>query len=161
MAEAVVMTPDSATHALHDIVLPGAVSPWPPLAIWLLLIFVVLSLAALAGLGWRRHRRAAPIRAARQALTSLDPNAPTLPLQVQALLKRTALAYGSRESIADLSDTAWYQWLDQQLPEAKRGQWPRLMGSPYSAQPNHGGKMLLNHAEVALPRLMTGRRERC
>ncbi len=155
------MSRANAAEGLHDIILPAQVSPWPPLTLWLLAAGLLIALLALALWLNRRRHRLAPMRAARQAIAGLDPNARDLPLQVQALLKRTALAYAPREAVAELSEQAWYRWLDQRLPPAEQGRWPELMGNPYSDAPQHGGPALLNHAERVLAALARGREGAC
>lgn len=144
------MSLPKAADALHDIILPAKVNPWPPLAVWLLLGAVALIVTGLGLWLLRRHHQRAPVRAARQAMAGLDPNARDLPLQVQALLKRTALAYAPREAVAELSEQHWYAWLDKRVPGALQGRWPELMGNPYSDTPHHGGSALLSHADAVL-----------
>ncbi|MBY5992961.1 DUF4381 domain-containing protein [Ferrimonas balearica] len=139
--------------ALHDITLPGPLSPWPALWVWLIPLALLALLALALWLYRRRRHRLAPLRAAQQELAQLKASEPTLPAQVQALLKRCCLAYYPREGVAKLSGDPWYAFLDRALAPTERGQWPKLMGNPYAAEPGHGGEALLRHCARVLPKL--------
>jgi len=151
----------NASDALHDIILPSQLNPWPPLLVWLLLAILLVALIALALWQWRRYRRLAPVRAAQKQLVQLRADDRELPRQVHDLLKRTAMSYVARERVAELSVKDWYDWLDQALPESQRGQWLDLMGNPYRRDSGHGGQALLNHARQTLPKLANAREAQC
>nr|WP_256260883.1 DUF4381 domain-containing protein [Shewanella sp. NIFS-20-20] len=118
--------------SLHDIQLPADVSAWPlALGYWLLLaIALILVVSTLAW--WRQSRRA---KVARQQalllLAQLDLNSPDYPHQVNILLKRAAMSYYPRHSLSNLSDSAWFTWLDLDMPNQYQGQWPLLLGQRF------------------------------
>lgn len=100
---------DSATSldSLHDLVLPSAVSWWPPASGW----YGVLAMLLLAAVWqiWRfrqRWRANAYRRAALRELDRLEDAA-----AIAELLRRTALAIMPRTVVAELTGTAWTDWL--------------------------------------------------
>lgn len=111
-----VSDPGSLT-LLHDIVLPDAVSWWPPAEGWYVVtILLLLATATGAWWGWqrwqtRRYRRQAleELRALRQA--SDDPGATASNILI--LLKRTALAAYPRAQVAQLNGEQWWAFLDR------------------------------------------------
>jgi len=93
---------------LRDIVMPPAVSFWPPAPGWW-----VVGAACIAAVGFaiaaavRHHRRNAYRREALRALDAAD--AP----DISAILKRAALAAFPREQVASLNGAAWLAFLDR------------------------------------------------
>ncbi|GAA5191296.1 DUF4381 domain-containing protein [Ferrimonas gelatinilytica] len=143
---------------LHDIQLPAPVSHWPPAwGWWCLLALILVSLGAIAYALWRRHQYRRPLRQTLAQLQQLDANDPTLPTQLQALIKRCALAYTPREAVAALHGEQWHQYLNTLYPT----DWPALLGNPYRppALSTHEGQRLLvaaAQALKALPKQHTG-----
>ena len=126
---------------LHDIHLPGAVSPWPPAPGWWIL--GLLLLAAIAGilLYWLRHRRRNRYRRlALQQLATLEQRQPqpnTYLQELNELLKRTALAAPKPPPVAGLAGTSWLRFLDRSGATNAFSQGPGrlLLAGPYSPQP--------------------------
>ncbi|NLS11750.1 DUF4381 domain-containing protein [Vibrio sp. SM6] len=106
------------TLALDPLVLPHAPS-WFPLAWgwWATLAFVVITIIALI-LTVRIHRSR---RKAKRTALSLfaQGNIATSPSAALELLRQAALCYYPRETIASLNGDAWYQFLDEQIGEAR------------------------------------------
>jgi len=103
---------------LHDILLPPAVSWWPPAATVWLIVAVAAAWLVVVGLRWRQqHRQDAYRRAAfrnlddlQGALASVDTRSQAL-AQVAEVLKRAALAAFPRQRVAALSGEAWLRFL--------------------------------------------------
>ncbi|MCI0744353.1 MAG: DUF4381 domain-containing protein [Verrucomicrobia subdivision 3 bacterium] len=105
---------------LHDIVVPSAVSWWPPAPGWDWVLGFVLVLVLVAGL--RTFVRWQHNRYRREALAELErledqwknaaERAATL-LALSELLKRTALTVFPREDVATLTGTKWFEFLDR------------------------------------------------
>lgn len=94
---------------LNDIVVPDAISWWPPAPIWyavMSLLLIGLSVAT-----WMAYRHWKANRYRHAALQSLA-SATTIS-EISALLKRTALVFASRTEIACLTQDEWPVWLDQ------------------------------------------------
>jgi hypothetical protein len=93
---------------LRDIVVPPAVSFWPPAPGWWVIGAACVVVAGLAAAAAVRHwRRNAYRRAALRALETADAS------DISAILKRAALAAFPREQVASLSGTAWLAFLDR------------------------------------------------
>jgi hypothetical protein len=136
--------PTEMVLALREIHLPAPVSAWPlsPQA------WVVLSiLAALLGLSiwylWQRHRKSDPVL---MALYQLDRSyvqwkqsgSTSLYLEQSGVtLKRLALQFAGRGTIARLSGQQWVEWMndhtDQPLPESVQS---ALHSERYKKLPN-------------------------
>jgi len=98
---------------LHDIITPPTVPWWPPASGWYVLGAIVLVLTLVLVLGvWLRWRATAYRREAIRALDSASD-----PVEIAALLRRTALAESSRSEIAALHGNAWVDWLAARSPE--------------------------------------------
>lgn len=102
---------------LHDIVLPEAVSWWPPAPGWYVVISLFLCATAI-GAWWswqrwqtRRYRRQAleELRVLRETSDDLGSAASSILI----LLKRTALAAYPRAQVANLSGEQWWAFLDR------------------------------------------------
>jgi len=99
---------------LHDIVLPPAVSWWPPAPGWYVVggILVILILV-LAHRAWKHWHANAYRRAALRELDSVND-----PARIAEVLRRTALAAAPRPVIAGKTGAAWLDWLTARCPEA-------------------------------------------
>jgi hypothetical protein len=116
------MTDPASLDRLHDIALPPEVPWWPLAPGWYAVIALVLAAAVwLSCRAWKRWRSDAYRRAALQELKSLQTAA-----AIAELLRRTALAIAPRPVIAELTGSAWLDWLarqcDEPLPENVRDQ---------------------------------------
>jgi hypothetical protein len=108
-------TDPASLSRLHDIVMPEAVSWWPPGPAWVVAGYILF--AVFLGLGIRAWRKWAANRYRRLALRELaeierfrgtDAAIEAIP----ALLKRTALVAYGRPAVASLSGEAWYRFLE-------------------------------------------------
>jgi hypothetical protein len=107
------MTDPASLDRLHDIALPPEVPWWPLAPGWYAVIALVLAAAVwLSCSAWKRWRSNAYRRAALQELKSLQTAA-----AIAELLRRTALAIAPRPVIAELTGSAWLDWLAEQCPE--------------------------------------------
>jgi hypothetical protein len=109
------MKPDPASlDALHDIVLPAAVSWWPLAPGWYVaLSFVLVLVLVLLRRAWKHWQANAYRRAALRALATVE-DAPA----IAEILRRTALAVAPRPVVAGKTGAAWTDWLAAQCPEA-------------------------------------------
>ncbi|MCE9686823.1 DUF4381 domain-containing protein [Shewanella sp. AS16] len=151
-----------ALAALQDIKLPEPVPFWPPApGYWLLLIVSVLALAGLFLWCKRRFQARAAQRAALSLLAALDRHAPDYASRVNGLLKRAALSYLPRTSVASLDGEAWSDWLDSALTQTKRGQLGPLLAKRHRPEPLAEDESLalseLAHTwlKTALPKIKT------
>ncbi len=113
------MDPGSLQN-LHDIVVPDPASFWPPAPGWYALAVLVLMLAVWTVsqlyIAWKnnRYRREALAELDRLAAGSSQAEYRIGVLrQLNALLKRTALAVWPRTEVADLSGDRWLAFLDR------------------------------------------------
>ncbi|MEQ9694612.1 DUF4381 domain-containing protein [Shimia sp. SDUM112013] len=109
---------------------PAAISMWPQTQGWLFLLLAVLAIVLWGWLRLReRHRANAYRRAALAALADAGDN----PVEVAAILRRTALAAYSRTEVAGLSGEAWLVFLAQTSKatgfDGEAGQ--RMLAAPY------------------------------
>lgn len=106
---------------MHDILLPAMVSSMPIApGYWLLLVLSVLILSWIISKLIKRRRYHAPRKTALKILQSMDSNADDFASEVNSLLKRTAMTYLPRQSLAHLNGQPWFNWLDQRLPTTKQ-----------------------------------------
>jgi hypothetical protein len=99
---------------LHDIVTPPDVSWWPFAPGWIILVSALsLALGYYTYRGVRNWRRNAYRREAIEELQSAETHA-----EVSKLLRRTALATSSRETIAALQGERWVEWLAKTAPSS-------------------------------------------
>lgn len=106
---------------LRDIHLPDAVSAWPPAPGWWLLplLLVLLALLAYAIIQYRKRRPSRPVnKIALQQFAQLKAEyqqaAPIELLRaVSQLLRRIALSYLPRETVASLTGKQWVNTLNQ------------------------------------------------
>ena len=131
---------------LHDIIVPPAVSVWPPAPGWILLASTVaLGLGMLVARALRRRRRD---RYRREALTvlerlrtdALQGSGSELAGALLVLLRRTALSVHPRRETASLSGPAWWRFLDEQGGEIafSRGLGEELEALAYRASIDAG-----------------------
>jgi len=116
---------------------PAPVSMWPQTVGWIWLGLAVLSLI-LIGV-WRvwKWRRATQYR--REALAELRA-AGDDPVAISSILRRTALAVFSRETVAGLQGRAWLEFLDQSSDAAAfaSSEAGRILAkAPFSPQAPH------------------------
>lgn len=119
-----------ALQQLADIAVPPRISFVPQTWGWAALLVVLLAVAALLVLAWRRRHEANRYR--REALVELgrieaaiadDTSRPQAVLALPPLVKRVALAAWPRGTVAPLSGAAWVAFLGahaggRPLPEA-------------------------------------------
>ncbi|UJF23184.1 DUF4381 domain-containing protein [Shewanella sp. OMA3-2] len=106
---------------MHDILLPNMVSSMPIApGYWLLLVLAVLILSWIMSKIIKQRRYHAPRKTALKILQSMDSNADNFASEVNSLLKRTAMTYLPRQSLAHLNGQPWFNWLDQRLPPTKQ-----------------------------------------
>lgn len=105
-------------EGLREIALPAPIAYVPQTAGWAVVAVVVLALLAWAL--WRRHRRWVANAYRRAALAELGDIESRLDgggaSELPALVKRTALAFEPRVSVARLSDVEWLRFLDRTWP---------------------------------------------
>jgi len=104
---------DDAIQGLLEIALPEPVSYAPQTIGWYVLLALLLAAAIYAGIRWGRAYRANRYR--REALVELSEIAgggAAAGAQLSVLVKRTALGFAPRGTVAELSGDAWLEWLD-------------------------------------------------
>lgn len=128
--------PNPALAQLQDIIHPEPIGAWPwAIGYWLVLALLIALITLLVIWLRKRTRYLAPKKAAKQLLRQLDRQAPSYASDVNSLLKRTAMSYLSRETIASLDGEAWATWLDSYLPEPKRQRLGPLLAKRHQATP--------------------------
>ena len=101
---------------MHDIALPEKVSSLPIApGYWILLLLIILSLSWIVKKVLKKYRYHAPRRTALVMLNAMDSNANTFASEVNSLLKRTAMTYLPRQSLAHLNGQPWFNWLDKRI----------------------------------------------
>ena len=97
---------------LKDIHPPAEVDWWPLDWGWWLLTLILLSSIIGLVIYWRRKRAFnRPRREARQLLTLIKSTDENWPMQINEVLKRTALCYFSHEEVAKLYGNSWRQFM--------------------------------------------------
>ncbi|QQX78772.1 DUF4381 domain-containing protein [Shewanella sp. KX20019] len=105
-----------ALASLQDIQTPVEIGLWPlAYGYWIVLFVAAASLVAGFIYLKKRRQRSAAKRAALEELANLDLNAVQYIANVSAILKRAAMSYCDRSSIAGLSSTQWHVWLTAQV----------------------------------------------
>lgn len=128
--------PNPALAQLQDIIHPEPIGAWPwAIGYWLVLALLIALITLLVIWLRKRARYLAPKKAAKQLLSQLDRQAPSYASDVNSLLKRTAMSYLSRETIASLDGEAWAAWLDSYLPAPKRQRLGPLLAKRHQATP--------------------------
>jgi len=128
---------------LHDLAVPEAI-PWgPQTAGWYVLFLVVLVLLVWLGMRALKKRSANRYRvvaleelaAIEVSLGSSDNRAPAL-AQLPILVKRVALSFTPRESVASLSGSSWLTFLDDSYQGSGFSEGPgRLLADLAYARP--------------------------
>ena len=97
----------ASLERLNDIVLPPGIPWWPPAPGWYGLLLLLISIVSwLLWRRWRRWRADAYRRAALRTLAAQQDAA-----AVAELLRRTALAFATRETVAGMAGETWADWL--------------------------------------------------
>jgi hypothetical protein len=111
------VAPAADLSGLREIALPPPVPYVPQTVGWL--IVAALLLVALAWVAWRWRRRWLADRYRRTALGELaviERGLPAAAAAIPALVKRTALVFAPRATIARLTDAEWLAYLDRTFP---------------------------------------------
>ena len=155
-------SPDPGSLSLlNDIVVPEAVSWWPPAPGWYVVaILVSIALVIGAWKGWhtrqtRRYRRQAI--AELHALRESQNGPRTAAAQILILLKRTALAAYPREQVAGLSGDRWWAFLDHTSGDTTfvTNLGPRIANLAYGSElQGHADDQLLDSLFKAAERWM-------
>jgi hypothetical protein len=106
--------------ALEDIITPQGVSSWPPAPGWWISIVIVLVIALVLAIFYRRYQKKWGYR--REALALLEeykksPNTTETAIKYLECLKRTAMSAYPNKAIDSLYGSAWFTFLNQQTPE--------------------------------------------
>lgn len=122
-----------ALAALKDIQLPQPTSFWPLAPGYWIAFFIILFLLIFLFIWIHRKHRITKAKVA--ALTALDNFSVTdkdFSQQINILLKRAVLSYLPRHEVAALDGENWYQLLDSQLPNNKKGKFKLLLDKRFS-----------------------------
>lgn len=100
---------------MHDILIPSAVSFWPLAPGWVALALLILTYLLHLGLKLRaKHHLNRYRREALQELVALAKNEGAEEIErLLNLMKRVALQYFGRESVASLSDVLWWEFVEK------------------------------------------------
>ncbi|MCL1051655.1 DUF4381 domain-containing protein [Shewanella abyssi] len=105
-----------ALASLQDIQTPLEIGIWPlAYGYWIVLLAAAISLIAGFIYLKKRRQQSAAKRAALVELANLDLNAGQYIANVSAILKRAAMSYCDRSSVAGLSGIEWHVWLNAQV----------------------------------------------
>jgi hypothetical protein len=146
------MTADPADLAnLRDIVLPPAVSYWPPAPGWWIVGATLVAVALLLlAKGLARYRRNAYRRQALHELDAIGPASNAVAAQrISAVLKRAALVAFPRTNVARLSGASWLGFLDRtgQTDAFGKGPAHMLPALALGAVPTADGEAILQEAK--------------
>lgn len=104
---------------LNDIHTPDAVSYWPlDWGWWLVIAIALVITTAITVMLVRRYRHAKARRMAKAELAMITCDTEDWPARLNAILKRTALAYCPQEKVASLYGEQWQQFLEEALPKS-------------------------------------------
>lgn len=104
---------------LNDIHTPDTVSYWPlDWGWWLVIAIAIVILTAIVVVLIRKHRYAKARRIARAELATITSDTEDWPARLNAILKRTALAYCPQEKVASLYGEQWQHFLQEALPKS-------------------------------------------
>ena len=146
---------NAAELPLRDIHLPDAISWWPLAPGWWILLGLIIICVALVW-WWLRRKAAMRVRVAAldewQQLMEryqAEQNNSQLVQGLSILMRRVALSYYPRETVAGLSGEAWLRYLDgaHSLPQTNSfsdGAGRLLLAGPYQQQID--GDVLALHA---------------
>lgn len=156
-------TPATNPLPLRDIHLPDAVSAWPPAPGWwlLALLLVLLGLLAYAVVQFRKRRPSRPVnKIAEQQFAQLKAEyQQATPIELlralSQLLRRIALSYLPRQSVASLTGNEWLETLNQLSGETifNAEQAELLASATYRADANFDTQALLSSCEKWLQSL--------
>ncbi|MBR9727466.1 DUF4381 domain-containing protein [Shewanella intestini] len=118
------MTPPASPLAnMQDIQLPPEVHAWPiTLGYWLILLVVICTIIAITLYLKKKRKQHGARKAGLSLFEALDPHSDNFATEVNQLLKRVAMSYLPRNSIAALDGEPWGKWLDLRLPKQQQGQ---------------------------------------
>lgn len=150
---------------LRDIHLPSAVSAWPPaIGWWLLALFILLAIAAGAiFLRYRKNKTPKPAykKIALKNISGLQKKYKNqgasieLLRSISALLRRIALSYLPRESIASLTGEQWIEQLNHlsKEPVFNKDIGELLINAPYQKKANYDADELLKQCKQWIEKL--------
>ena len=123
---------------LHDIVIPDAVSWWPPGPAWAVVAYLLAAVLLVLGIrAWRRWKANRYRRLALRELAEIESvgSSETAIEAIPALLKRTALVAFGRQAVASLSGETWYRFLEGSSPSFRKADKPAgfFMSSAYTS----------------------------
>ena len=145
------MKSNPALAQMKDIHTPETIGVWPLApGYWLLLLSIIVVIVSAIWL-FKYYRNSRAIKKAALAeLHQLNTDEPELAIAINAILKRAAMSYRNRESIASLAGQHWYDWLDRSMPSADKGKISVLLTKRYQASglSDVDKKQLLQLAEI-------------
>lgn len=128
------MIPEEVLEQLADIQPPPPAGFWPPApGWWVLATLILVAVVVAAFMGWRRHRRHAPKRAAMARLsryTIPESPGPDWYAGLNRLLKEAALVRYPTEQPAGLSGEQWSRFLARTSGDPDRP-WQLLVNASY------------------------------
>lgn len=99
---------------LQDIQLPEQIHQWPIApGYWLALMAIIVIVLLIIRAWKRRQSKLAAKRSAIEALALINIDTPNLAIEINSLIKRAAMSYLGRDTIAKLEGQAWQEWLLQ------------------------------------------------
>ncbi|WP_166423119.1 DUF4381 domain-containing protein [Paraglaciecola sp. 20A4] len=140
---------------LKDIHIPPEISTWPPAyGWWLVAVFILLALSAIALTVYKRYRYNAARRNALQELALISNQQPDWPSKTNALLKRVCLNYMPAYKTANLYGQSWSELLISQLAKSQRNDFAKaiteLQSLLYKASNPNNENFELIHKQVGL-----------
>ncbi len=129
------MDPNSDPLAqLRDIHLPEEIGIWPlSFGWWILIALSALTIILLSIWLFKRWRYLAPKRQAISELQNIKQDQPNWHIELNSLLKRTALSYFQQSEVASLHTQNWVTFLASQLAESKQQEFCRVMNTLQSS----------------------------
>lgn len=116
---------EASLDNLHDIIVPEAVSFFPPAPGWIIVLILLLALLLhFAVKAYRRYKKSLYRREALKELGIYRQHSKENTVALLSLAKRVAIAAYGREEVAKLYDDAWWNFMEKQSkakvsPEAR------------------------------------------
>ncbi|MCL1076892.1 DUF4381 domain-containing protein [Parashewanella spongiae] len=121
-----------ALQNMKDIHTPDPIGLWPLASgYWLLIVLAIILIVGIFLLIRRYVKQTAPKKAAMNALNNINTSGENCAVEINAVLKRAAMSYISRATVASSDGEEWHQWLDKSLPDNMQGKFAALLNKRY------------------------------
>lgn len=120
---------------LKDIHVPNSVDVWPlDWGWWCLIALCLIATISIVAYLVKKHRFNKPRRDAQKLLSGISPADENWPMQINTVLKRTAVTYFKPQEIAGLYGNSWHEFLMQTLPNRRKNTMSESLSTLHSQQ---------------------------